>query len=147
VFRAPLAGGGADSVQEGGGADSGWPSARAHVAGNDPWGLIDIEEWRQLRTRAEWADARNRPLPEPELRRLRLATRSGVSSGSEEFVHSLRRGPADAWNYAVAAAHAGGKWRFRPLWLSGPFRTLLCQARARHGGLPEPARRRPEFDR
>jgi hypothetical protein len=32
VFRAPLAGGGADSVSEGGGADSGWLGARALVA-------------------------------------------------------------------------------------------------------------------
>jgi putative transposase len=66
-----------------------WSSARAHVAGGDPWGLIDIQEWRQLRTRTEWADALNRPLPEPEVRRLRLATRSGAPYGSEEFVRSL----------------------------------------------------------
>ena len=51
--------------------------------------LIDIEEWRQLRTRTEWADALNRPLLEPELRRLRLATRSGAPYGCEEFGRSL----------------------------------------------------------
>jgi len=59
------------------------------VAGNDPWELIGIEEWRQLRTRTEWADALNRPLLEPELRRLRLATRSGAPYGREEFARSL----------------------------------------------------------
>lgn len=48
-----VGGGGADSVSEGGGADSGWPNARTRVAGNDPWGLFDIEEWRQPRTRTE----------------------------------------------------------------------------------------------
>jgi len=61
------------------------------VAGNDPWELIGIEEWRQLRTRTEWADALNRPLPEPGLRTLRLATRSGAPYGSEEFVRSLEQ--------------------------------------------------------
>ena len=84
-----MAGRGADSVQEGGGANSGGPSARAHVEGGEPWELIDIEEWRQLRTRTEWADALNRPLPEPELRRPHLATRSGAPYGSEEFARSL----------------------------------------------------------
>ncbi|MCI0406152.1 MAG: hypothetical protein L0209_08795 [candidate division Zixibacteria bacterium] len=43
----------------GGGADSGWPVARALVAGNRPWGFIDIEEWRRIRSRTEWADAWN----------------------------------------------------------------------------------------
>ena len=71
------------------GANSGWSSARALVAGNGPWALIGIEECRRLRTRTEWADALNRRLPEPELRRLRLATRSGAPYGSEEFVRSL----------------------------------------------------------
>jgi hypothetical protein len=46
AFRAPLAGGGADSVQEGGRADSSWADARARVAGHGPWGIIGIEEWR-----------------------------------------------------------------------------------------------------
>jgi hypothetical protein len=73
----------------GGGADSGWPGARAHVAGNDPWELIGIAEWRQPGTRTEWADALNRPLPEPALRRLRPTTRSGAPYGSEEFVRAL----------------------------------------------------------
>ena len=66
-----------------------WSGARAQVAGNGPWEFIDIEERRRLRTRTVWADALNRPLPEPELRRLRLATRSGALYGSEEFVRSL----------------------------------------------------------
>ena len=52
-----MAGGGADSVWEGGGANSGWLGARALVAGDELWGLIDIEEWRRLRTRTEWAGA------------------------------------------------------------------------------------------
>ena len=76
--------------REGGqGANSGWPGARARVAGDDPWELTDIVEWRRLRTRTEWADALNRPLPEPKVRRLRLASRSGAPYGSGEFVRSL----------------------------------------------------------
>ena len=89
AFRVPLAGGGADSVSEGGGANSGWAGARAHLAGNDPWELIGIEEWRRLRTRTEWADALGKPLPEPAVKSPRLAARSGGPYGSEEFVRSL----------------------------------------------------------
>ena len=59
------------------------------MAGNDRWALIDIEEWRQLRTRTEWADAVNGPLPEPAVKRLRLATRSGALYGRDGFVRSL----------------------------------------------------------
>jgi putative transposase len=29
-----------------------WSSARGHVEGKDPWGLVDPREWGQLRTRA-----------------------------------------------------------------------------------------------
>ena len=61
------------------------------MAHDEAWELIGIEEWRQLRTRTEWADALNRPLPEPELRRLHLATGSGALYGSEEFVRSLEQ--------------------------------------------------------
>jgi putative transposase len=66
-----------------------WTSAPAHVTGEDRWGLVDIQEWRQLRVRVEWSDALNRPLPESELTKLRLATRSGAPCGGVEFVRSL----------------------------------------------------------
>ena len=66
-----------------------WSSARAHVEGKDPCGLVDPAEWGQLRTRADWADGLNRPLPEADVSGLRLATRSGAPCGGADFVRPL----------------------------------------------------------
>lgn len=59
------------------------------MVGDYPRDVIDIEKWRRLRTRTEWADALNRLLPEPGLWRLRPMTRSGASCLNDEFVRSL----------------------------------------------------------
>ena len=54
-----------------------WSSAQAHADGADPWGLINDADWRQVRTRAGWAECLRTPPEESTISRLRTATRSG----------------------------------------------------------------------
>jgi putative transposase len=69
-----------------------WSSARAHAACRDPSGLLDMEGWRQICPRNDWAPflaAATRE--EPLLARIRDATRSGKPVGDEPFVKGLER--------------------------------------------------------
>jgi putative transposase len=66
-----------------------WSSARAHVEGVDPWGMIDSADWRQVRTRAGWAEYLRAPPAESAMNRLRMATRSGSPFAAANFIRSL----------------------------------------------------------
>ena len=67
-----------------------WSSATAHVNGCDEWGLLDQENWGNISTRGDWADALRDPVMEAdEMTRLRKATKTGRPLGSDGFVEKL----------------------------------------------------------
>ena len=65
-----------------------WSSARAHVEGRDPLGLLDIDLWKQVNRDRDWREILQRTRDEEaaEIAALRHATRTGRPLGSERFV-------------------------------------------------------------
>ena len=67
-----------------------WSSARAHLTGTDPSGLLDLSEWAASWTPISWCDALNRGVEDAMLaERIRMATRTGRPLGAEGFALSL----------------------------------------------------------
>lgn len=68
-----------------------WSSARAHLEGGDPTGLIDFELWREACPRGDWAVdlRRERAGDEDWAERLRAATHAGKPLGERQFVAKL----------------------------------------------------------
>ena len=68
-----------------------WSSARAHLDGRNPAGLVDLELWREVCPSGDWAtdldDAD--PLDNDWAERFRAATRSGKPLGNKQFVAQL----------------------------------------------------------
>lgn len=73
-------------------ADYLWSSARAHINGADPEGLIHPIFWREICPLRDWAGAlTTRETDRTEADRIRQATRTGRPLASQEFVHHLER--------------------------------------------------------
>ncbi|HYA16809.1 MAG TPA: transposase [Bryobacteraceae bacterium] len=69
-----------------------WSSARAHVTGVDPHGLIDLKQWSACWTPEVWRDVLVSGVEEGAMAdRLRQATRTGRPLGAEGFADSLER--------------------------------------------------------
>ncbi len=69
-----------------------WSSAAAHVTGRDPTGLLDMEAWKEINPRGDWADALVGSDPDTALAaRIREATYSGRPLGSDAFLEHLER--------------------------------------------------------
>lgn len=66
-----------------------WSSAAAHVGGNDPAGLLDLEEWRRAMSGQTWKEWLVEPDDEEAIGRLRAITRTGRPLGSDSFVGRL----------------------------------------------------------
>jgi putative transposase len=68
-----------------------WSSARAHLTGIDPAGLVDPSEWRKVCPDGDWAGTLTEP-GEAEsgwAETLRAATRAGKPLGGKHFVDKL----------------------------------------------------------
>jgi putative transposase len=69
-----------------------WSSARAHLAGEDPSGLVDCSEWGQRWSPGLWKDCLAMGIGDAcLLDRIREATRTGRPAGNLEFVQDLER--------------------------------------------------------
>jgi putative transposase len=72
--------------------DYAWSSARAHVAGHDREGIVDMGPWRTSYDTERWRDTLRLGVEEEALReRLRQATMTGRPFGSNQFAEQLER--------------------------------------------------------
>jgi putative transposase len=63
-----------------------WSSARAHLTGRDPSGILTLAPWQCTTTGREWQEALGEPEYEAALESIRLRTRTGRVLGSAQFV-------------------------------------------------------------
>ncbi len=68
-----------------------WSSARAHVGGKDPSGLLDLRTWLHDWPPAEWRGMLRTDVEDLLLRQLRRSTRRGRPLGSESFVTRMEK--------------------------------------------------------
>ena len=54
-----------------------WSSARAHISGCDPHGILDLDWWKESRLGADWEARLSVKLDDEVIAELRDATRSG----------------------------------------------------------------------
>src|SRR5258708_3865433 len=67
-----------------------WSSARAHVAGHDQDGFVDMGPWRSSYDTERWRETLRLGVEEEALQeRLRLATTTGRPFGSDQFIEQL----------------------------------------------------------
>lgn len=68
-----------------------WSSARGHVEGRDPLGLLDLDLWKDVNRGHDWRDAlaRTRDEEAAEMAELRRAARTGRPLGGDGFVKRL----------------------------------------------------------
>ncbi|MDR3736615.1 MAG: transposase [Acidobacteriaceae bacterium] len=67
-----------------------WSSMRAHMAGQDPQRLLDMDFWRREGGVSNWLQLLSEPEDESHCRALRRATYSGQPFGDEGFAERLR---------------------------------------------------------
>jgi putative transposase len=67
-----------------------WSSAHAHVTGNDPSGMLDMEFWSKAFSGEKWKDfLKQSRTNESTIAKIRYATRMGYFLGSEETARKL----------------------------------------------------------
>ena len=68
-----------------------WSSARAHVKGCDPAGLLDLELWAEVCPLGDWEGVLHEgPVADTSwMAQIRRATHSGKPFGNQDFVHEL----------------------------------------------------------
>jgi putative transposase len=67
-----------------------WSSAAAHVTGFDDTGLLNMDLWRSRFDGCQWKEFLKQGMrSEPEIERIRLATRTGRPLGSDAFIRQL----------------------------------------------------------
>jgi putative transposase len=66
-----------------------WSSARSHVGGTDPHGILDLEAWRRLHGDMEWNDLLANGESEEELHEIAERTRKGRPYGDRAFSAAL----------------------------------------------------------
>jgi putative transposase len=68
-----------------------WSSARAHVDGANPRGVVDVAGWAEVRGITGWQQTLRDPIPEERAQRIRMATQVGAPLGAESFVSELEQ--------------------------------------------------------
>jgi putative transposase len=63
-----------------------WSSAKVHIEGMDPEGLLNLKWWSKNFTSAEWKDLLASPEDEKMVAEIRSRTRSGKPAGSSDFL-------------------------------------------------------------
>jgi putative transposase len=66
-----------------------WSSARAHVAHQDPSGLLDMGAWREIDRAKEWAEVLELPPDKEQEAALKNATNAGHPWGEDEFLRHV----------------------------------------------------------
>jgi len=88
--------------------DYAWSSARAHVAGHDQEGIVDMGPWRGSYDTERWRDTLRLGVEEEALReRLRLATMTGRPFGSDQFIEQLELSSNRRLRPRRKGAHSG----------------------------------------
>jgi putative transposase len=68
-----------------------WSSASAHVGGDDPSGLLDLETWRKEWSPADWREMLKEGLDEVSVSVIRRHTLRGRPLGSDSFVSRMEK--------------------------------------------------------
>ena len=68
-----------------------WSSARAHLTGQDPSGVLDMEFWEREGGRERWESLLATPDELVAMRLLRRCTYAGRPYGDEEFLAELEQ--------------------------------------------------------
>jgi len=66
-----------------------WSSASAHTGGEDEFGLIDVERWRQQSAGINWKSVLRAGMDDRQINRIRVYCRTGRPLGSDSFVSRL----------------------------------------------------------
>ena len=66
-----------------------WSSAAAHVGGDDPWGLLDLDTWRKDWSAKDWRRMLKAGLDDVSVQAIRRTTSRGRPQGSEDFVSKV----------------------------------------------------------
>lgn len=66
-----------------------WSSAKAHVSGIDPTGLLDMEGWREIYRGEEWERELRRKLDPTTLRDIRTASHTGRPLAGDSWLAKL----------------------------------------------------------
>jgi putative transposase len=64
-------------------------SAAAHLNSEDATGLLDISWWRQASARIDWNEVLRNPLPEEQLKQIRLNTHTGRPLAEDSLISKL----------------------------------------------------------
>jgi hypothetical protein len=112
-------------------ADYRWSSARAHVEGRDPSGLLDLETWKQVCPCGDWAQALAWSNADEQLaERASHADRPPVRSGAvRDGLGAGPTAPVAAPQAGAAEALCGWGLRLRcPSIFSRPYQGLPSQS-------------------
>ena len=66
-----------------------WSSAAGHIEGRDPSGTMDLASWKELQIRGDWRELLESEVVQGRAGELRLATRSRLPFGDQQFVKEL----------------------------------------------------------
>ena len=68
-----------------------WSSAKAHLSGIDPAGLLNVGWWRQASARIDWKQALRIPQPQEQVDQIRRNTHTGRPLASDSFISKLEK--------------------------------------------------------
>jgi putative transposase len=66
-----------------------WSSASVHTGGEDEFGLIDAESWRQQSKGMNWKSILRAAMDDRQINRMRVHCRTGRPLGSDNFISKL----------------------------------------------------------
>ena len=68
-----------------------WSSAAAHIGGNDPAGLLDMQQWSRLSHGLNWRNILQEIQSDEEIKRLRLNTHRGRPLAGDNLLSKLEK--------------------------------------------------------
>ncbi len=68
-----------------------YSSARAHVEGDDPSGLLNLSYWRQISSKLNWREVLEKRQPKPLIEQIRLKTHTGRPLASDSFISKIEK--------------------------------------------------------
>ena len=66
-----------------------WSSARAHISGKDPLGLLELKQWQEILSPSEWKAFLSRNEESGKITALRSHTRRGRPLGNDAFLSKI----------------------------------------------------------
>ena len=68
-----------------------WSSAKAHVSGNDPTGIVDLTDWPEMVDGTYWKRLLAEPLDDVVIHNIMKNTQTGRPLGNERFIARYER--------------------------------------------------------